>query len=352
MKKTVNLETIVYCVYESEIEEQPDERTRESKKKSCYESTREQLNQIFRVLDFDANLIKDSNQGFADKGSYIIPYEDGPFIEWLISKLGTEDGKALKAGNFSKCDHEVTRKLIDGLVTILKHLEVEVAIIELQKDLMEQKTMVYMSYECKQMWQKLYDSFYAVANLMEIGQSFIPYEKQREFWIQWREDFFSFLRGKESEYLSLERIYKEDILKDAPRLTMKEVEFSQRSHEIIERLEENEEYVSLRLEYENLFLPSKKKTAQQLKNDEKRKKQIIKRQYEILDSITSKLPMEVEKLTPIEKYMCVCNHHFSLHYVKEENSMALIVDDKYYHTERILQSRHPYEDGILSVLHL
>ena len=59
MKKTVNLETIVYCVYESEIEEQPDERTRESKKKSCYESTREQLNQIFRVLDFDANLIKD-----------------------------------------------------------------------------------------------------------------------------------------------------------------------------------------------------------------------------------------------------------------------------------------------------
>ena len=32
MKKTVNLETIVYCVYESEIEEQPDERTRESKK--------------------------------------------------------------------------------------------------------------------------------------------------------------------------------------------------------------------------------------------------------------------------------------------------------------------------------
>ena len=116
-----------------------------------YESTREQLNQIVRVLDFDANLIKNSNQGFADKGTYIIPYEDGTFIEWLISKLGTEDGKALKAGNFSKCDYEVTRKLIDGLVTILKHLEVEAAIIELQKDLMEQKTMVYMSYECKQM---------------------------------------------------------------------------------------------------------------------------------------------------------------------------------------------------------
>ena len=35
MKKAVNLETIVYCVYESEIEEQPNERTRESKKKSC-----------------------------------------------------------------------------------------------------------------------------------------------------------------------------------------------------------------------------------------------------------------------------------------------------------------------------
>ena len=51
--------------------------------------------------------------------------------------------------------------------------------------------------------------------------------------------------------------------------------------------------------------------------------------------------------------MCVCNGHFSLHYVQEEKQWALIIDDKYYHIERILQNRYPYEDdGKLSTLHL
>ena len=133
MANVVNLEKIVSYVFESEIESQPDEVTRESKRKSCYEGTREQLNQIFKNLGFHTNLIKDENQGFADKGSYIIPREDGQFIEWLISILNTDDGKALKAGNFSKCDHEVTRKLIDGLISILQHLDVNEEVIELQK---------------------------------------------------------------------------------------------------------------------------------------------------------------------------------------------------------------------------
>lgn len=353
MANVVNLEKIVSYVFESEIESQPDEVTRESKRKSCYEGTREQLNQIFKNLGFHTNLIKDENQGFADKGSYIIPREDGQFIEWLISILNTDDGKALKAGNFSKCDHEVTRKLIDGLISILQHLDVNEEVIELQKDLMEQKTMVYISFEAKKMWQKLYDSLYAVANLMEIAQSFIPYENQREFWVKWREEFCEFLGNKETEYMSLERYYKKRILEDAPRLTMKEASFSERSNEIIAYLEDNEEYMSLRQEYEALFSPSKKKTASQLKKDEKRKKEIIRRQYEIFDSIAKSLPIDVETLTPIEKYMCVCNHHFSLHYVQEEQQWALLVDDKYYRTERILQSKYPYEDDdIVSVLHL
>lgn len=62
-------------------------------------------------------------------------------------------------------------------------------------------------------------------------------------------------------------------------------------------------------------MPTKKKTAMQLKKDEKRKKVIIKRKYEIFDSIANTLPVDVESLTPLEKYMCVCNGHFSLHYV-------------------------------------
>jgi len=354
MAQVVNLEKIVSYVFDSEIESQPDEVTRESKKNSCYEKTREQLNQIFKNLDFSTNLIKDTNQGYADKGAYIIPREDGPFIEWLISELNTENGKALKAGNFAGCDHEVTRKLVDGLISILKHLEVNEEIIELQKDIMEQKTLVFVSFEAKQMWQKLHDSFYGVATLMEIGQSCIPYKIQREFWTKWREEFFDFLKNKESEYMSLERQCRKRVFEDAPRLTMEEASFSVRSKIIISYLHDNEEYVSLRKEYEALFSSSKKKTAKQLKIDEKRKQEIICRQYEIFDSIAKSLPLEVENLTPIEKYMCVCNGHFSLHYLRDENQWALLVDDKYYRTERILQSKHPYEDDdeVVSVLYL
>lgn len=43
---------------------------------------------------------------------------------------------------FSKCDHEVTKKLIDGLISILQHLDVDEEVIELQKDLKEQKTNI------------------------------------------------------------------------------------------------------------------------------------------------------------------------------------------------------------------
>ena len=86
-------------------------------------------------------------------------------------------------------------------------------------------------------------------------------KKVRKFWVKWREEFCEFLGNKETEYMSLEKHYKKRILEDAPRLTMEEASFSERSKEIIVYLEENEEYVSLRKEYEALFSPTKKKTA-------------------------------------------------------------------------------------------
>ena len=85
--------------------------------------------------------------------------------------------------------------------------------------------------------------------MMENAPSFITYEKQKEFWIKWKEDFFAFLGSKESEYMLLEKHYKKEILEEAPRLTMEEASFSERSKEIISRLEENEEYMSLQREY-------------------------------------------------------------------------------------------------------
>ena len=70
----------------------------------------------------------------------------------------------------------------------------------------------------------------------------------------------------------------------------------------------------------------------------------------------AKLPIDVDAMSDLEKYMCVCDGHFRLFYVKEEKQMALIVDDKYFQMERMLQNRHPFDDedevGDISILHL
>ena len=355
MPELVNLEKIVNYVYESELELEPEE-TRESKRNSCYENVRSQLTLILKNIEFDVDLIKDMEHGYANKGSFVIPKKDGGFIEWLISIFKEDSGKALKAGDFANCNRDDLKKLIDGLIQIITDLGVDKEIVELQKDIMEQKTMIYISYECKEMWQRMYDSFYSVSNLMEIAGSFVSYQDQKAFWEKWKNDFISFTKKKESEYLELERNSKELVLKDAPRLSPEELEFSKRSQDIISALSDNEEYVTLKDEYEELFLRPEKKTASLLKKTEKRKKEIIKRLYEIFDSEVAKLPIDVDAMSDLEKYMCVCDGHFRLFYVKEEKQMALIVDDKYFQMERMLQNRHPFDDedevGDIYILHL
>lgn len=131
MRKYVNLEQIVNYVFESELEQEPTEMSRECKRNSRYENTREQLTQIFNALDFSVDLIKDKKQGITGKGMYVFPWEDGEFIEWLIGELNTENGRAVKAGDFIKCQKPFLRKLIDGLITIFKHLEVPEDIIKM-----------------------------------------------------------------------------------------------------------------------------------------------------------------------------------------------------------------------------
>ncbi len=341
--KTVNLEKIVLYHFESEIELEPEE-TRENKKKSCYENVRTQLIQMLSNLDFSVELLKDDESGYANKGSFVIPMEDGEFIEWIIDEFGGEFGKKIKASDFGNCDREKLKKLIEGLLLMLKHLGVDEDIIQLQRDIMEQKTMIYISYECKEMWQRMYQGFEAVTHFMEIGTSFLAYEEQKNFWSCWKDDFRKFMNEKEHEYMEAERAAKARILDKAPRFSMQDVELSERSRIVIEKLQENNEYVALRQEYENLFLPPKKRTASGTKATKKRKRQIIKRQYEIFDEITKQLPINVDEMSPLERYMCVCDGMFRLFYIQEEKQFALIIPDKYYVNDRILESIRPFDD--------
>lgn len=177
---------------------------------------------------------------------------------------------------------------------------------------------------------------------MEISTSFLSYDEQRDYWVQFSDDLDAFLKQKESEYMAKERICKKEALEDAPRLIKEDVEFSVRSHAIINELKKNEEFMSLKSEYIDMFLQSNKKTAQIRKKNEKRKKEIIDRQYEIFHEITKEHPLNVEQMTTLEKFMAVYNDkRFTLTYVQEEEQWALLETDKFYKKERIWQARHP-----------
>lgn len=352
MGKYVNLDQIVNYVYESEFDEEPTAETRESKKNSRYENVREQLTQIFDVLDFCVDLIKDKNKGFTGKGIYIFPKQDGGFIEWLISKENQDNCRALKTGDFSKCEKTFLKKTIDGLIDILKHLDVPDEIIKMQQDIMEQKTMVYISYEAQKMWHRLYRSMYSIANIMEVAPPFMPYEDEKKFWMKFSDDLDSFLNQKEKEYMEQERAFRKEILADAPRLTKEEVEFSMRSYNIMNELAKNDEFMKLKQEYMDMYLQGNKKTAQGRKKNEKRKKQIIDRQYEIFRKITREHPLDIEQMTTIEKIMTVnSDTRFSLFYVQADGNWAIIETKKFYRTERIWQARHP-SDNVAEELYL
>lgn len=212
---------------------------------------------------------------------------------------------------------------------------------------MEQKTLIYITYQAHVMWNRLYRSLYSIENMMEITSSFLSFDEQREYWVEFANDLDNFLNKKESEYMAKERICKKEALKDAPRLTMEEYQFSIRSLSIMQELQKNEEFMKLRNEYMDMYLQGNKKTASKRKENEKRKDAIIKRQYEIFRGITKEYPLNIDQMTTIEKIMAVySDKRFRLYYVKEEKQWALLDNDKYYQTERICQARHPSGDEI------
>ena len=63
--------------------------------------------------------------------------------------------------------------------------------------------------------------------------------------------------------MAKERICKKEALEEK-----EDVEFSMRSHAIINELEKNEEFMALKSEYIDMFLQSNKKTAQIRKKNE------------------------------------------------------------------------------------
>lgn len=343
MGKWIGLDKIVEAVYESDVELLPPE-TRENQKNANYEVVRVHLNKIFDVIGFNVSLLK-GNGGFANRGIYQIPREDGPFIEWMIKDRNDNFFRVLKAGEFERCDQKAIAYIIDSLSGILEHLEIDEDIIELQKKIMEQKTQTYIRLPFQNMGERINRSAYAIYNLVSVDNDFLSYDETCEYLQELESGLDKYLNSMEHEYLERNRKKEKELKQICPMLTNEEVELSMRSHSIIEQLQENEEYRTLREEYESLFIREGKRTAQKRERAEKRKAEIIERIYEIFHGVASQLPIDVKKMTFIEKYMCMCGDNgFQLHYCKEEQRWLLHTSDRYFALEWIKEHTHPLED--------
>lgn len=129
MGKYVGLDKIIEAMFESEVDLLPIE-IQENQKKTNYENSRVHLNKVFDVIGFNVSLLKGEG-GFANKGIYQIPREDGPFIEWMIENRNDKFFKALKAGSFEDCVQKAIMYIIEQLTSILIHMEVNDNIVEL-----------------------------------------------------------------------------------------------------------------------------------------------------------------------------------------------------------------------------
>lgn len=343
MGKYVGLDKIIEAVFESEVDLLPIE-IQDNQKKTNYENSRVHLNKVFDVVGFNVSLLKGEG-GFANKGIYQIPREDGSFIEWMIKNRNDKFFKALKAGSFEDCDQKAIMYIIEQLTSILIHMEVNDNIVELQKKLMEQKTQVYIRLPFQMMGERINRTAHAIYNLVSINNGFLSYEETCQYLDELEQGLDKYLNTMEGEYLERNHRCEKEMKKICPMLTNEEVEFSLRSHEIMDILSRNELYNELKAEYESLFLIDGKRTIGKREKNEKRKREVIKQMYEIFHSVTKELPVNVNEMTAIEKYMCLCGDEgFQLHYCKEEQCWLLHTSDHYFALDWIKAHTHPFNE--------
>lgn len=320
MSKTINLSSVVRVVHEEELSMCQGEVVvgNKSRLEELYEQDRTKLQKIFAAIDFCPDLIKN------EKGEYTIPQEDGEFFEGLIKSFTKSDMKCIRDGRYHECDFMVLHDLLSGLDNVLIHLGVDEELRDAQLKIMQKKTDYHLLSRFA-ILNTVYNRM--LGNLCYAftvpGMNFTFDDK-----CNCLDDLITQLEEVEEwshkELGRLMRNRQEYIKNNSIKLTFEEVQFSEQSKEISRLLNSNEEYIKLRSELKEIengkgFLYDK----------EKQKLRINKKIVKIFHSITDAIPLDVEKMTKIEKIMCLCDGSMVIQHEGGTDDWYVVFDDPY-----------------------
>lgn len=320
-KDFVNLRQIVKYLHESDIESHsnPEERL-----KKLYDTDNEHLLEILNAVHFYPELLKED-------GEYRIPREDGELIEWILKEYTSPDMKLIRKGEFAKADIGVVYKLLDGLNKILQHLEIDEETIMAQQQIMNQKTDYHIAVR---MWNMQYDFMRLMHDMtyyMQMPTFNLTYNNKVDFLDRAVEITEEYVKEVRQEFTDIWKEREQYVKQNAIPITLEEMEFSQRSIDIINILYKNDEYVKIKSQLKEL-----REDKGFIKKYEKEKSRLESRLIEIFREEAKQFPIDVDKMTKIEKIMCLSDGAFLVHYDGAEKQAYVTFDvettgwDKYY----------------------
>lgn len=111
----------------------------------------------------------------------------------------------------------------------------------------------------------------------------------------------------QGDFSKLINSIEKDIRENSLKLTNDDIQISNRTRKIHEILEENQEFVQLRKELDELNI-----STGFLKKTEKKKREIVARMSEIKNNVAKNIPLKVNDLTMLEKLLYTTDTPISL----------------------------------------
>lgn len=239
--------------------------------------------------------------------------------------------KLIRKGEFAKADIGVVYKLLDGLNKILQHLEVDEETIMAQQQIMNQKTNYHITVR---MWNMQYNFMRLMHDMtyyMQTPTFNLTYDNKVEYLDRAMEITEEYVKTVRQAFTDIWKERVQHVKQDAIPITLEEMQFSGRSIDIINILYKNDEYVKIKEQLKKL-----KGDKGFIKKYEKEKSRLESRLIEIFREEVKQFPIDVDKMTKIEKIMCLSDGAFQVHYDGTEKQAYVTFDvettgwDKYY----------------------
>ncbi len=286
----------------------------EDRFKKLYDIDNEHLLEILGAINFCVDLLKRD-------GEYQIPREDKEHVEWILKEYTSTQMKHTRKGEFGEVKIEYMYRLLDGFDKMLQHLGVDAETINAQQQIMNMRTDYHISVRMWNIQCELMRMCHDVNAYMKVPTFNLTYDNKIDYLEQAMNITEKYADSIRQAFTKILEKRKAEIKENSIPITFDEMGFSGRSIKIIEVLHENEEYMKIKEELEEL-----KKEKGFLKKYEKERCKKEERLMEIFREESSKFPVEIQNMTKIEKIMCLSEGAFSIYYESNEQQAYVVFD--------------------------